>query len=90
MRYPKKELEIVPECNDDNDNPTCWAIASEYDRGAERKHYIWICKYSESEYIVEDSDGYNLAGKTFRTLWGAKRRAEGIIWRQEESGFFSD
>ena len=90
MAYPKRELEVVPECNDDNGNPTCWAMASEYDRGSKRYHYIWISKYDDKEYVVEDSYGNNLAGKTYKTLWGAKREAEGIIWRQDETGAYSD
>lgn len=90
MAYPKRELNIVHECDDDNENPRCWSMASEYDRGAERYHYIWIIKYDDKEYVVEDSDGNNLAGKTYKTLWGAKREAEGIIWRQDESGFYTD
>ena len=90
MAYPKRELEIVPECNDENDIPRCWAIRSEYDQGGNRYHYIWICQYSEDEYLVENSYGHNLAGKTYKTLRGAKRAAEEIIWRQEETGCFSN
>lgn len=90
MAYPKRELNIVHECDDDNGNPRCWSMASEYDRGSERYHYIWICKYDDKDYRVEDSDGHNRAGKIFKTLWGAKRAAEEIIWRQDESGFYTD
>lgn len=24
--YPEKDLIVVPECNDEDENPTCWAI----------------------------------------------------------------
>ena len=89
MAYPKRELVIVPECNDENDNPCCWAmLVSECDNG---RHYLWICKYDEKEYVVENSAGYNLAdGKTYKTLSGAKKQAEAIAWRQDESGCFTD
>lgn len=90
MAYPKRELNIVHECDDDNGSPRCWSMASEYDRESERYHYIWICKYDDKEYVVEDSYGNNLARKTYKTLCGAKREAEGIIWRQDESGFYTD
>ena len=87
--YPKRNLHIVPECNDDSDNPTCWSMAGG-DPNTCGCHYIWICKYGEKEYVIEDSCGNNLAGKTYKTLWGAKREAEGIIWRQDESGAYTD
>lgn len=89
IKYPKRELNIVPECNDDNDNPACWSMAGGDEKTCGR-HFIWICKYDDKEYIVEDSYGNNLAGKVFKTLWGAKREAEGIIWRQDESGAYTD
>ncbi len=90
MNYPEKELIVVPECNDENDNPTCWAIASDYDRTSDRVHYIWICKYADNEYVIENSDGRNLTEKIFKTLRGAKIRAEGIIYRQFSTGSFTD
>lgn len=86
IKYPERKLYIVPEDNDENGNPRCWYIAS----NDEKPHYIWIYKYDEKEYVVEDSYGNNRAGKVYKTLWGAKRSAEGIIWRQEESGAYSD
>ena len=91
LKYPERELEIVPECIDETTGePTCWAMKSGFDAGANRYHFIWITKYDEKEYVVEDSNGHNRAGKTFKTLWGAKRAAEGIIWRQDETGCYSD
>lgn len=91
IKYPTRNLDIVHECDDDNGNPCCWSMAGEYDPNAKRSHFIWICKYGEKEYIVENSEGHNLAGgKVFKTLWGAKREAEGIIWRQDETGCYSD
>lgn len=87
MAYPKRELQIVPECNDENNQPRCWAMAIP---ASDRTHYIWICQYDDKEYIVENSDGYNLAGKVYKTLRGAKKEAEGIAWRQDESGCFTD
>lgn len=85
--YPKRELMVVPECNDENDDPTCWAIEG---GDKEKKHFVWVTKYDEKEYVVEDSEGHNLAEKTYKTLWGAKRAAEGIIWRQEETGYYTN
>lgn len=89
MTYPKRDLIVVPECNDDNDIPTCWAmLVAETDNG---NHFLWISKWSENEYVVEDSNGYNRAGdKVYKTLAGAKKKAEEIAWRQEETGFFTD
>lgn len=90
IKYPKRELNIVHESDDENGNPTCWSIMGSYDFGSQRNHYVWICKYGEKDYRVEDSNGHNLAGKVYKTLWGAKREAEGIIWRQDETGAYSD
>lgn len=89
MAYPKRSLEIIPECNDENDEPRCWSmLVTECDNG---RHYIWIVKYDNQEYIVEDSIGNNLTGdKVYKTLTGAKKKAEEIAWRQDESGFFTD
>lgn len=89
MNFPKRELIIVPECDDENGNPACWAmLVGETEK---RKHYIWICKYDDTEYIVEDSRGYNLTdGKIYKTLAGAKKQAEGIAWRQDEYGTYTD
>ena len=89
MAYPKKELNIVHESDDDNGNPTCWSIAGG-DPNTCGVHYIWISQYGDKEYVVEDSLGHNLAGKIYKTLWGAKREAEGIIWRQDETGAYTD
>lgn len=99
MAYPKRELEIVPECNDEvTGEPTCWAmlVGKSYREGDEvgkpsKNHYLWITKYGEKEYWVEDSRGYNRAGdKIYTTLQGAKRKAEEIAWRQDFSGCYSD
>lgn len=57
MAYPKKELNVVHECDDEvTGEPRCWAIqgGDPKTRGA---HYIWICKYDEKEFIIEDSMG---------------------------------
>ena len=92
MAYPKKELEIIAEMdNEETGEHTCWAIRSEFDRGSNRYHYLWITKYDDECYIVEDSEGHNRAhNRTYKTLWGAQRMAEEIMWRQEESGYFTD
>ena len=89
MTYPKRELEVIPECNDEHDNPRCWAmLVSEI---FDRRHYIWISQYSDDEFVIENSDGYNLCGKvTYKTLAGAKRKAEEIAYRQDDTGFFTD
>ena len=91
MAYPKRELNIVHECDDEiTGEPRCWSMASEYDEAAQRYHFIWICMYDEKEYIIEDSLGHNLAGKEYKSLNRAKGEAEGIIWRQDESGYYTD
>lgn len=92
MNYPKRDLVVVHECDDEQGNPTCWSMFCGYswDCDHKRNHFIWICKYDEKEYVVENASGYNCSGKIFKTLWGAKREAEGIAWRQEESGCFTD
>ena len=73
MTYPKKELTIITECNDENGNPTCWAFVEH--------EGIWITKYDD-DYIVETENGYNLAGVAYKTLAGAKRKAEEIAFRR--------
>jgi hypothetical protein len=90
--YPKREIEVVPEANDEQDNPTLWSMFCGYswNGNGKRNHYIWIAKYDGKDFRVENSNGYNLADKVFKTLWGAKREAEGIAWRQNESGCFTD
>ena len=95
VKYPERELMVVPECNDENDNPTCWAMSCGYSwnrDGSKHEHFIWICKYADNEYIVENADGANLADndKIYKTLWGAKRCADGIAWRRDESGSWDD
>ena len=85
MTYPKRQLKVVTECNDENNTPTCWAIEVNY--SDEVRGFIWITKYGEKEYKVENSDGYDISGKTYKTLAGAKREAEGIAWRREETGY---
>ena len=80
-----RKLIIVPECNDENDNPCCWAMT------VCDNHYIWVSKYGDKEYIIEDSNGNNLAGnKVYKTLSGARREAESIAWRQDENGLYTD
>lgn len=90
MAYPKLKLEVIPECNDENDNPTCWSMEAGESKGI--KQYVYISKYDDREFIVEDSNGYNLAdhGKVYKTLNGAKRKAEEICWRQNETGSFTN
>lgn len=89
MGYPKRELEVVPECNDENDNPCCWAMFICRDDGG--SHFLWITKYDEQKYIVEDSAGYNIAGgKVYKTLRGAKKAAEVIAWEQGKTGYFTN
>ena len=81
-------LEAVPECNDDNDNPACWALKF-YDDN-KKEHYIWILFYGD-EYIVEDAEGNNLAGKLeYKTLAGATRKAKQVAKRQQMRGFFTN
>lgn len=91
MRYLERDLIIVPEgVDEETGQPTMWAIRSLFDSGNKRYHYIWIELVDDHEYAVVNSDGYNLAGKVYRTLGGAKRCAEGIMWRQEETGCFTN
>lgn len=80
----KYYLRVVPEANDENDNPTCWSVHV-FDN-----HFIWICKYSNNEYRIENSNGYCLNDKTYKTLSGAVRIARQIAERQNESGFTTD
>lgn len=95
MNFPKRDLEIVPEGNDEQDRPTCWAMLV---CRTNKNHYIWISKYDAdisecgyTVYIVEDSIGNNLADKkVYKTLQGAKRKAEEIAYRQEDTGCFTN
>lgn len=83
MKYPERELEVVIDCNDENDNPTCWAMKFYW--SSDNHDWIYICKYSDTEYKVEDADGFELAEHSYKTLGGAKRYAEGVCWRRENS-----
>lgn len=83
-------VEVVPECNDEDDNPACWGLKFFDDNG--KHHFIWITKYDDKEYIVEDSNGRNLADDdmVFKTFTGAKKRAEDVMRRQVIKDIFSD
>lgn len=72
------ELEVISEANDENDNPTCWGMKFLSNDGD--THYVWITKYDDSEYIIEDADGNNLTKKkkVYKTFSGAKRGAAEI------------
>lgn len=85
----ERDLIVVPECdNEETGEHTCWAISM---KGNDRNHFVWITKYDAKEYIVEDSHGNNLAkGKVYKTLSGAKRKAEEIAYIQESEQFFTD
>ena len=88
--YP---IEVVPEADDDNGNPTCWGVKMVDSNG--KNHYIWITMYEDEGnsyyYAVEDSDGRNLAkGLTYKTFGGAKKKAFEIAARQEDRDFFTD
>lgn len=55
-----------------------------------KHHWIWITKYDENEYVVEDSQGHNLANDlTYKTFAGAKKKAFQIAARQEDRNFFT-
>ena len=83
--YP---IEVIPEGNDENDNPTCWGITITDSKG--KNHFIWISLYDEG-YQVEDSNGNNLAkGLIYKTFSGAKKKAFEIARRQEARELFSD
>lgn len=80
MEYTKREIEILHDCDDDNGDPTVWSMK------VCDGHWIFIEKYGEKEYAVTDDFGYILAdGKIYKTLAGAKRSAEGIAYRLENS-----
>ena len=84
--YP---LEVVPECNDENDEPTCWAMRSQYSDDRGRYDFVWITKYDDKEYIIEDSNGNNRTdGKTYKTLRGAWKEAARIMQRRDEAGSY--
>lgn len=84
-------LEVVPECNDEDDQPTCWALASQFEDERGRHDFIWITKYDDKEYIIEDSNGHSYAhGRTYKTLKGAWKEAARIMERRDESGTFAE
>lgn len=75
-----ESIEVVPEANDEDDNPCCWALKF-FDESGNR-HYVWISKYDEKEYVVEDSNGNDLGNGPLKTLTGAKNRANEVIRKQ--------
>ena len=88
LKHELFTLEIVPEANDDDDNPTTWAIRMP---DSNRNHFIWICKYDDKGYCIENADGYNLwKDKSFSTLNRALKVAYQICDRQFETGYFTD
>lgn len=46
----RKNWEIVHECNDVENNPTCWALKINH-RSYGR--YVWISQYGDADYTVE-------------------------------------
>ena len=95
-RLSKYTIEPVPECDDDETGEhTCWAMKSAYPTytsSGERYDYIWISKYDDQEYVVENANGYNLVGegKSYKTLRGATKKAAEIMWRRDEAGSYQD
>jgi len=95
-RLSKYTIEPIPECDDpETGEHTCWAMRSAgptYTPNGERYDYIWITKYGDQEYVVENADGYNLVGegKSYKTLRGATKQAAEIMWRRDESGSYQD
>ena len=83
LGYPEREIEVIPECNDDNDNPTCWSM--KYWLYGDTYDWLYICKYGEKDYRCEDADGLEVAEHTYKTLAGAKKYLEGVCWRRENS-----
>ncbi len=94
--YPEKELMVIPEGNDENDMPSSWSmLVADYTHLGGKKHYIFVEKnedeHGKNIYTIENSWGENLChGTTFRTLAGAKKRAEQIAYTQETQGVFTD
>ena len=83
------KLDVVPECNDEDDNPACWSLTFQDDNGD--NHFIWITKYDDNEYVVEDSEGRNLAKNlVYKTFSGAKRKAEEVVRRQIMRDLFTN
>lgn len=83
MKYPKREIEVIPECNDENDEPTVWSMKFYWN--CDCCDWIYICKYSEHEYKVETAEGFEISEHSYKTLAGAKRYAEAVCWRRENS-----
>lgn len=81
------ELSIVSEANDENNNPTCWAMKVGESKGYDM--FIWICKY-DNYYQIEDSNGYKLISNIYKTLKGAMKKAIEIGKRQNEYGTFTN
>ena len=42
--------EIIHECDDEEGNPTCWALEINHSLYGK---YVWISKYDDRDYIVE-------------------------------------
>lgn len=82
-------VEPIPESQDEYGIDRCWAIKFPSEDGED--HYVWITQYGDKEFIVEDSDGENLAkGLVYKTFSGAKVKALNIAKRQVMRDFFTD
>ena len=77
MKTNKLKWEIVHESDDENGNPTTWAIDIRGTEHEERLHslFIWITKVNEREYEIE-IDPYSMGfirKMTCKTFSAAKR-----------------
>lgn len=97
MTFPKLPYEAVSDCNTDDGEECCWAVlvaravAPTVNGFAYESHYVWIVKYGEHEYTIEDSDGNNLAKKKIYTTFnGAKKKADEIGFWQCNKKTFTD
>lgn len=63
--------EVIPECNDDEGNPTVWAMELKY--GGAKQGYYYITKDTDENYHV-DFEGYAFRKRSsFKTLsWAMK------------------
>ncbi|MCB8640018.1 MULTISPECIES: hypothetical protein [unclassified Holdemanella] len=63
--------EIVHDCDDENENSTCWVKEVNSERYGK---YIWITLWADNKYHVEYKDGRDLVEITIcKTLTSAKR-----------------
>lgn len=73
----RKQWEIVHECDDDEENPTCWVLEINHEKHGK---YVWISLNYTGEYDVEVTMYYDTLLDDMKTLISCKSLASAKRW----------